>query len=61
MMYIGVWHTKMLWALTKFAFKSTIVIVPCVLLFNKLPQDTRDSVKSKAWSLVQDAFTPNPN
>ncbi len=60
-MYLGVWHGKMAWALTKFTFKSAIIIVPCVLLFNKLPSETRDNIKSKAWSLVQEAFTPNPS
>ena len=60
-MYLGVWHGKMIWSLAKFTFKSAIVIVPCVLLFNKLPGETRDNIKSKTWSMVQDVFTPNPN
>ena len=60
-MYVGVWHSRMVWALIKFSFKSALVIVPCVLLFNKLPKETRDNIKSKAGSLVEEALTPNPN
>ena len=57
-MYIGVWHSRLIWLGIKVAILGFIGLILAVLMFIKLEPETRESIKDGAIEVLDQILTP---